>query len=597
MQVGKARLLWEEKDRRRENGLCLYRNPLLLLSFRFDYYGHPAPTPARRWLIQEPKSPLTPVVLGHPWLVLHNPRVAWGHNSITAWSDYCHSSCLLSACSSGEPVDLSGVPTEYSDLMEVFGLSNSPAVFQALVNDVLRDMSVPFLGYIVSSKGVRMDPDKIKAVVDWPTPDSRKVLQRFLGFANFYRCFIHNFSQPAAPLTTLTSTRATFRIQPFSAPILIAPDPSRQFVVEVDASEVGCIIPERLVVSTLTWEIESRVRTALEGESIVPCFWSNSKSGGLGMACEIQGFVLACSVCARGKISNRPPEGLLQPLSVPSRPWSHIVLDFVTALPPSQGNTVVLTMVDWFSKAAHFIPLPKLPSAKETAVTVVNHVFHIHSLPTDVVSDRGPQFISKFWREFCKLLGASVNLSFGFHPQSNCQTDQDLEKLVHAFITSTVDYCNGLLTGLPKKTIRQLQLVQNAVARILTRTRKSEHITPVLSYIVFTVLINKESVIGGSVVLPCSSNQHDLKLQDTDVHWRDKTDTIVYSIIKGNHSVEGQGPQYKNRAETFPDEYLRGNFSIKLTALTHADAGKYICYITNPSDSQKETVELIIKGL
>ncbi len=155
------------------------------------------------------------------------------------------------------------------------------------------------------------------------------------------------------------------------------------------------------------------------------------------MARDIQDFVLACSVCARSKTSNQPLEGLLQPLSVPSRPWSHITLDFVTALLPSQGNTVVLTVVDRFSKAAHFIPLPKLPSAKETAVTVVDHVFRIHGLPMDVVSDRGPQFVSKFWKEFCRLLGASVSLSSGFHPQSNGQTEranQDLERVLQCLV-------------------------------------------------------------------------------------------------------------------------------------------------------------------
>ena len=58
------------------------------------------------------------------------------------------------------------------------------------------------------------------------------------------------------------------------------------------------------------------------------------------------------------------------------------------------------------------------------------------------------------------------------------QTDQ--EKLIHAFISSRLDYCNGLLTGLPQKSTKQLQLIQNAAARVLTRTKRSEHITPVL---------------------------------------------------------------------------------------------------------------------
>ena len=69
---------------------------------------------------------------------------------------------------------------------------------------------------------------------------------------------------------------------------------------------------------------------------------------------------------------------------------------------------VILVVVDRFSKAAHFVALPKLPSAAETAQLLVDHVFKLHSLPQDVVSDRGPQFKVRFWRAFCSLLGASA---------------------------------------------------------------------------------------------------------------------------------------------------------------------------------------------
>ena len=72
------------------------------------------------------------------------------------------------------------------------------------------------------------------------------------------------------------------------------------------------------------------------------------------------------------------------------------------------------------------------------------------------------------------------------HPRSiaklrNALSLQDAEKLVHAFITSRLDYCNTLLSGCSSKSLNKLQLVQNAAARVLTRTRKFDHISPVLS--------------------------------------------------------------------------------------------------------------------
>ncbi|KAF4097849.1 hypothetical protein G5714_021857 [Onychostoma macrolepis] len=115
------------------------------------------------------------------------------------------------------------------------------------------------------------------------------------------------------------------------------------------------------------------------------------------------------------------------------------------------------------------------------------------------------------------------------------------------------------------------------------------------------VLINKvclqvtvEAVIGGSVVLPCSFTKDDNKLQDIDVSWRHNGSKIVFDIIPHSTSPVTQDAEYENRTETFPEEYLRGNFSIKLNNLQHTDAGQYICYIKNADAFQ--TVKLIISG-
>ena len=107
---------------------------------------------------------------------------------------------------------------------------------------------------------------------------------------------------------------------------------------------------------------------------------------------DVEEYVAACPVCGRAKSNSQRPQGLLQPLLVPHRPWSHIAIDFVTSLPEFQGHSVILTIVDIFSKSAHFVPLPKLPSSRETAQILIQHIMGFPSrlLQTGVRSSPAP---------------------------------------------------------------------------------------------------------------------------------------------------------------------------------------------------------------
>lgn len=128
-------------------------------------------------------------------------------------------------------------------------------------------------------------------------------------------------------------------------------------------------------------------------------------------------------ICNQQKDPCQALEWLLQTLPVPHHPWPHLSVDFVTRLPCPVENTFIDTVVNEFSKMVYFVPLPKLPSAKESAQLLVQHVFRLHGLPVDVVSDRGA-LSSTLWIEFSKLLGATSCLSSGFHPQSNGQLER-----------------------------------------------------------------------------------------------------------------------------------------------------------------------------
>jgi transposase InsO family protein len=137
----------------------------------------------------------------------------------------------------------------------------------------------------------------------------------------------------------------------------------------------------------------------------------------------VQEFVRACSTCQRNKSEHLLPAGLLLPLPVLSGVWTDIGLDFMEALPRVRGKSVILTVVDRFSKYAHFIPLAHPYSTETVAQAFFSDIVRLHGMPQSIVSDRDTVFTSTFWQELMRLMGAKLHMTSAFHPQSDGQSE------------------------------------------------------------------------------------------------------------------------------------------------------------------------------
>ena len=109
---------------------------------------------------------------------------------------------------------------------------------------------VEYLGMIVKPGQLAMDPIKLDGIASWPTPEKVKDVRSFLGFANFYRCFIPDYSNVARPLIDLTKKNLPWNWSPacqlsfdmlkslfLSKPVLHLPDPAAPFAIATDASK------------------------------------------------------------------------------------------------------------------------------------------------------------------------------------------------------------------------------------------------------------------------------------------------------------------------------------------------------------------------
>ncbi|HEV7736493.1 MAG TPA: reverse transcriptase domain-containing protein [Chlamydiales bacterium] len=590
-------------------------------------------------------------------------------------------------------------------LVMPFGLSNAPAVFQRFMNDIFADMldvtvvvylddiliysddeqahrvhvrevlrrlranglyasekkcffhkdRVEFLGYVLSPEGLRMDEAKVKVIQDWPEPRKVKDVQSFLGFANFYRRFILDYSRIVVPLTRLTRKSMPWawteacqlafdelKRSFISAPILTHWVPDAPIVVETDASDYalaaiistyvdgdihpiafhsrtfnsaelnydvhdkellaifeafqkwrhyleGTPVPVDVITDhknleyfsttkmlsrrqarwseflsqfnlvirfrpgkrgtkpdalTRRWDVylkegdssyamvnpqncrpvftQDQLTSSLRATYLAPLVlrsasamdleqlhkdikdaladdliakkhlsepsdprWTVSEDGFLRQDNKIYvpeandlrlrvlqfkhdhvlaghfgqnktlelvrrdytwpnlrtfvfDFVRTCTTCKRNKSQRHKPYGFLKQLPIPCQPWNSISMDFIEQLPGSNGFTDILVIIDRLTKQAIFIPTHNTINAPELSKLFVTHVFSKHGVPSHVTSDRGSEFVSRFFRSLGTALDMKLHFTSGYHPEGDGQTErtnQTLEQYLRV-------YCN-----------------------------------------------------------------------------------------------------------------------------------------------------------
>ncbi|KAK3520320.1 hypothetical protein QTP70_021356 [Hemibagrus guttatus] len=251
------------------------------------------------------------------------------------------------------------------------------------------------------------------------------------------------------------------------------PRQARQFEVPNKSGQPDLILPANVMLAPVQWDLVEEIRRAHTDEPppagcpphklFVPqqfrpqlMQWVHKapSSGHPGirrstqlisrrfwwpsLGSDVERYVWQCSTCAQTRTNRQCPEGLLVPLPVPRRPWSHLSMDFLTDLPDSGGFTAVMVVVDRFSKGCKLVPLKGLPTAMQTVEAMFCHVFRNFGLPEDIVSDRGPQFTSRVWGSLCARLDIAISLSSSHHPQSNGQVER-LNQETGRFLRS---YCS-----------------------------------------------------------------------------------------------------------------------------------------------------------
>lgn len=152
---------------------------------------------------------------------------------------------------------------------------------------------------------------------------------------------------------------------------------------------------------------------------------------------DIRKYRSECDKCQRTKAPRHAKHGLLHPLELAYKPWTHSSTDFIIDLPESKGATIILVVLDRFTKMVHFIPIKKKDSPT-VARAYLEKVWKYHGFHKDILSDRDSTFMGVFIMDLYNYLLIKRAMSTAYHSQTDGQTER-INQVIESYSWL---YCN-----------------------------------------------------------------------------------------------------------------------------------------------------------
>ncbi|GKD68099.1 putative reverse transcriptase domain-containing protein [Tanacetum coccineum] len=357
---------------------------------------------------------------------------------------------------------------------------------------------VHFLGHVVNSEGIHVDPSKIEAVKNWKPTKTPIEIRSFLGLAGYYRWFIINFMKIAKPLTLLTQKNKKFewgdeqeiafqtlKDMLCDAPILALPEGVDDFVVYCDASNQGKanvvadalsrkerMKPRRaramrmMIHSSLKARILEAQSEASKGANTpaemlkgLDKQFERKEDGGLYVAERIWVPVygnLRTLIMKEAHTSKYYVHPRADKMYYDLRDlywWPGIKKDiamYVMKLPRTRsGHDAIRVIVDRLTKSAHFLAVREDFKTEKLARLYINEIVARHRVPVSIISDRDSHFTSRLWQSLQKTLGTRLDLSTAYHPETDGQNERTIQTLEYMLRACTIDFGGNWDTHLP----------------------------------------------------------------------------------------------------------------------------------------------------